>query len=442
VRRGHCSVFRRKRRGPDGKIRIARQYSAKIALPGNRPRIENTGCRDKRAAQQWAAERFRRLELEAVGLGLPKPAADASAAHLVDLVDAYVAGGGVRGNAGKPYLRQLRYTLLKFFKDAGWQRLGDVSSEVFIERRRADDHHASKTWNNLLGDLNAFVGKLVTDGKLGVNPFSRVGRDTRERRKRVRRSLTVVERDRLLAVAGDAMPVYLLATRFGLRRAELRALRPEHFERTADCWVLVLPKAITKNRKGLRAAVPFDVRCVLERLSPGPRGNYFPKALVSAERLREDLKRAGIAYRDDAGRVVDLHALRGTAATHARLHGADAFTTRNMMRHSDQRLTDEIYTDAEQLPGAQAVRCIPCWSGAESAEVKSAYRRGTPEWTLGRDGTGRFRSAGDVTSRSLSRGLEPCGQGSRPGSDVFSRDTSQEPIQRGRKESNLEPPDP
>jgi hypothetical protein len=55
--------------------------------------------------------------------------------------------------------------------------------------------------------------------------------------------------------------------------------------------------------------------------------------------LRRDLARAGILYQDDAGRRVDLHALRVTFGTNLVLRGAHPRIAQEFMRHSDVRLT-------------------------------------------------------------------------------------------------------
>jgi site-specific recombinase XerD len=72
------------------------------------------------------------------------------------------------------------------------------------------------------------------------------------------------------------------------------------------------------------------------------------------ETMRRDLSRARIAYHDEEGRRVDLHALRVTFGTNLILSGAHPRVVQTLMRHSDIRMTMKLYTDARQLPGRAA----------------------------------------------------------------------------------------
>lgn len=85
----------------------------------------------------------------------------------------------------------------------------------------------------------------------------------------------------------------------------------------------------------------------------------FRGRALKMDTLRHDLSAAGIVCQDEQGRRVDLHALRVTFGTNLVLSGAHPRVAQELMRHSDIRLTMEIYTDASKLPLAGGVAGLP-----------------------------------------------------------------------------------
>jgi Phage integrase family len=75
--------------------------------------------------------------------------------------------------------------------------------------------------------------------------------------------------------------------------------------------------------------------------------------------FRTLLKRAGVSYKDALGRQADFHAIRRSLNTHLAQNGVDAHTRKEIMRHSELRLTLDVYTDASALPTAAAMEKLP-----------------------------------------------------------------------------------
>jgi hypothetical protein len=71
--------------------------------------------------------------------------------------------------------------------------------------------------------------------------------------------------------------------------------------------------------------------------------------------LDRGLRAAGIPKRDDRGRTVDVHAIRTTFGTLLSMTGAAPRTARAAMRHSDIKLTMNVYTDPRLLDVRGAV---------------------------------------------------------------------------------------
>ena len=67
----------------------------------------------------------------------------------------------------------------------------------------------------------------------------------------------------------------------------------------------------------------------------------------------------GIPFCDEQGRYADFHSLRYSWATHLQRQGVNSRMAMKLMRHSDRKLTDKIYTDVNLLPLGETVRNLP-----------------------------------------------------------------------------------
>ncbi len=100
-----------------------------------------------------------------------------------------------------------------------------------------------------------------------------------------------------------------------------------------------------------------------------------PEALAFArfpriERFRRDLKKAGITYRDNSGHFADFHSLRKTFCTNLAKAGVPSRIAMTLMRHSDRRLTDKIYTDENLLGTWSAFDALPNYTASQGASQK------------------------------------------------------------------------
>lgn len=217
----------------------------------------------------------------------------------------------------------------------------------------------SRTLNRQRAHLRAWGRWMMSTGRLPTNPFQGLpARPQRDRRRR-RRSLTVEELRALLAAAPLARRAcYLVAATTGLRRSELYSLRVEDARLDGDAPVVRLNGEAAKN--GEEAVIPLapaaaailrelrrDVRGALEQAralsqTAGRLGRLLPVVPLTATFYR-DLARAGIERVTDEG-IVDLHSLRVTFATLLGRRGVGLSLVQSLMRHSDPRLTSEIYT--------------------------------------------------------------------------------------------------
>ena len=86
---------------------------------------------------------------------------------------------------------------------------------------------------------------------------------------------------------------------------------------------------------------------------------------MSFDRYRHDkgdvssyLEKASIPYVDDSGRFSDFHALRYTFNTWLHTNGVPQRMSQELIRHSDRRLTDQVYLDSSLLPLQDCMRSI------------------------------------------------------------------------------------
>ena len=90
-----------------------------------------------------------------------------------------------------------------------------------------------------------------------------------------------------------------------------------------------------------------------------------------------DLEAAGIAKRDDRGRVADVHSLRHTFGSMLSRGGVAPRTAQAAMRHSTLDLTMNHYTDPRLLDVAGAMDALPALPLDEPAEGERAEATGT-----------------------------------------------------------------
>jgi integrase len=177
----------------------------------------------------------------------------------------------------------------------------------------------------------------------------------------VRRAFKDEELIKLIAGSGARGIIYFTAARTGLRQEELRQLQWNDVRLEAQIPEIIVRAETAKNKKQEPVYLVPEIVEVLKTYRPAhwsPSDLVFPNGIPRASRLKVDLQRIGVAYKDEQGRYADFHALRYTWATFLRKHGiADTFA-RKQMRHQTVRQTDG-YTDETQLPIYAAIKNLP-----------------------------------------------------------------------------------
>jgi integrase len=331
---------------------------------------------DKAASMDLA----RRLERDAalVRAGLADPGADARrvaalapiATHIEDYRSYLIDKGDVTKHAN-----HTAGALTRLFEAAGIPTAAQIAPDR-VQRALGDlkARRSARTCNHALGAAKAFCRWLADTDRIdavprGLNalkPFNEA-----IDRRRERRALTGEELQRLLAAAaageplvayrgsrgdGGRFPVlitgpqraalYRLAMGTGFRAAELRSLTPESFHLDTGQPTVTVQAAYAKNRKTTVQPIRRDLAAALKPILSGrsPMQPVLPIPHKTAKLLRHDLAAAGIAYKDERGRVVDFHALRASYITHLVMSGVNPKIVQTLARHSTIDLTMNRYT--------------------------------------------------------------------------------------------------
>jgi integrase len=409
--------------GKDGSERIVTEspyYVAKYRDCAGVVREVATGCRDETAARQVLADLERRAELVRSGVMTAAEAAvsDHQAAPLAEHLGAFDEHHQAKG-VTKIHREDTGRYLRRLAGDCGFGTLADLRREA-LERwlaQRTAEGMSARTRNAYRNALVSFCNWCVETSRLAANPFEAAPKaNEKADPRRQRRAMTEPELVQLLAVARERPLLEALTVRkgprkgeryadvrrevrerlewlgreraliyktlvlTGLRKGELASLTVVRLHLDEAVPFLALAAAYEKNREGndipLRDDLAADLRDWLAdklrrlqeearhsgapipaRLPPDTRVFDVPSRLVKI--LDRDLRLAGIPKRDGRGRVLDVHALRHTFGTMLSRGGVAPRTAQAAMRHSDIKLTMNVYTDPALLDVRGALDALP-----------------------------------------------------------------------------------
>ena len=337
----------------DGAQREGRVWWMDAVVCGRRVR-KSLGLRDRHAAQIRATEIVRAMELRASGLPVAEDPADLDPRRLVADYEQEL----VRRRSAPQHVARTCQRVRDLLGRA--TRLGDVTPERIRRALAALTARglSPQTVNGYRTALRSFYAWLVREGRWPENPVVQVSRVRPGEPSRERRALTPEELARLLERAPPHRSLcYRVAVTTGLRRSELAALRWRDVDLPAA--TVRVRSATAKNRREATQPLPEGT---VEALRAARGEHQLPTAPVfrsvpSTKRLREDLAAAGIGYETGAG-VLDFHALRVTYATMLARAGVSLVQAQQLLRHSDPKLTANVYTRLELHDGHAAVARI------------------------------------------------------------------------------------
>jgi hypothetical protein len=148
----------------------------------------------------------------------------------------------------------------------------------------------------------------------------------------------------------------------GFRRGELMSLTPESFRLDVLPPTIVCEAGYTKNGQLAEQPIPESLARALRPwlTTRRPRDPVFDRMTAwTALMLRRDLERCGIPFQDENGRVVDFHALRHTYISALGRAGLPIKVHQILARHSDPKLTLNVYTHLSLRDTTRAVESLP-----------------------------------------------------------------------------------
>ena len=277
------------------------------------------------------------------------------------------------------------------------ERLSDLSASA-IQTAIGDLHDGGRslqTCHHYLRAIKQFSHWLSCDKRIRDDALSSLtGYNTATDRRHERRPLSAEELEWLIDTAEhgpvwrrmagpDRAMLYRLATGTGFRASELRSLTPSSFHLDDDPPAVTLRAAQSKHRRDDLQPIRLDLAESLRRWladNPADRPVFATMPEKTAKMLRADLRRARsrwlratpdhqerrerrrssfLAVVDDSGRVVDFHALRATYITLLVKGGASVRVCQQLARHSDPKLTLNVYTKLGMHDLAGALDGLP-----------------------------------------------------------------------------------
>ncbi len=242
----------------------------------------------------------------------------------------------------------------RFTEQLGWEHVSDITREDVLSAKGLMTGVSPKTVRLNLSRFKKFMDFCVEAGYATENPAASVPLPPLIAGEG-QRGFTQDEVDALLATTPEPRRhIYRLAAYTGLRWSELRRLRWRHVFLHADEPHLVLPAAITKNRRRevlplLAPAIPA-LRGVLDART-GPDASVFK--MCDERTIISDMERAGVAVVDDHDRRASFHSFRKFFGTALARGGANPNLIQRLMRHSSFETTRKIYIEAGQIDGRQ-----------------------------------------------------------------------------------------
>ncbi len=317
--------------------------------------------------------------------GIIDPARAAAGKRLADHAEEWRGALTAKGNS-KEYVTETIAKIKRLSNACGWRQLSDISATGF-DRWRTDARNggtSAETTNMYLTALRNFCNWLVKEKRLSENPVAHIAKlNGAMDRRRERRAFTVEELGKILTAAesggtvhcmtgADRVLLYRFAVETGFRWSECQSLTRASFDFEAEPATVTIRAEDAKNRKEdtlpLRAPLASALK---ERMALfAPTAKAFPGMWrdKGAVMLRVDLEAAGVPYVDEYGRIGDFHAFRHTYGTLGAKAGIPLATMQRLMRHSDPKLTANLYTHVLVQDKAEELSKLPQIAAIDSAK--------------------------------------------------------------------------
>ena len=362
---------------------------------------------DKRCAQSMLERIITRVER--MKAGLIDPVEVEAERPMREHLDDYEKHLKQKNNTER-HIRDTRVQLEKMIKAGKWYGTLDIRAtdvQAYLGDL-ADQRLSVRTRNGYLAAAKAFSKWLYRNRRLNCDVLIHLApSNTEVDRRRDRRPLTQEEFALLIAAANHGPPIqsvpgpdrammYLLAAYTGLRKGEIGSLTIRSFDLDSDPATVTVEAAYSKQRRMdmqvVHVYVVEELRGWLKKRDPDAGEILFPvdKRTCGTDRrtakmMAEDLaaaRRKWIAdgdrsqrektdflkYVDSQNRYADFHSNRHTFITNLSLVGVEPRDAQELARHSDIRLTMNLYTHIG-LQGKAKAKAIGKLAGLDGGEA-------------------------------------------------------------------------
>jgi integrase len=367
----------------------------------------STGCKDKGNAEQFLRTLERQTERVEVGVVTKDEIRRVEETKSVKL-DTHIGDYASTLTGSKDHQKKTRRYLDLLKAELRWSTLADLRRDdldLWLHRQ-FEQGRSARSCNGYRVAACGFCTWMVDAKRLAGNPFRGLEKyDEVAGSRRPRRAFTPDELSRLLEAARNAPKRPTLKTRgksdrpaerfsgrdradlyeflaaTGLRINETRLVRVSDLCLDGGSPGIDLRATTTKNKEA--DFVPFTPELVrilrrrVEGRKPGDPVFNIPADLI--KRFHADCKRAGIDQIDDRGKRVDLHALRKTFGTRLAMAGVPLTVAQRLMRHSDPKLTSNLYTDVRLLDLHGAVESMAPIAQSSRVVTKVVTTPGIPK---------------------------------------------------------------
>ena len=342
-----------------------------------------TGGQADPSLTQWLMQLPRRTQEWLVSIGLVDRERVAMCKSLKEHLEDFRKSLEAKG-CSADHVKLVTSRAKRITQGCGFRFHGDISASKvmsYLHELRADAADkrgiSAQTFNFYLQAVKQFCQWMIKDGRANESPLKHLdGLNVKTDRRHDRRALTVDELSRLLQTVhrgstrkGMTGPeramLYRLAVETGLRAGELRSLTRSSFNLDSNPPTVTVAAAYSKRRREdtlpLRPDFARELQNFLSTWMPNaPSHSACPTRVTKIiNMLKADLHDAGSAYRDDAGRVIDFHALRHTFISNLAAGGVHPKTAQALARHSTITLTMDRYSHTFHGEQTEALNALP-----------------------------------------------------------------------------------
>ena len=393
------------------------------------------GYSDKGQTERLAAKLEEEAQLIRDGFKLPGDESDAKpmTVHLTDF-ERHLRNRDVSDEQIEIVCSRLR----KMIEACQWERsvqIRPAEIENYLGARRVDGL-SKQTSNHYVRSIKQFCKWMVDTKRMPESPVASIPTlNAKTDRRHARRPLSGDEFAKLVAAAElgksiesipgpDRAMMYILSAWTGYRKGEIGSLTLSSFDLEGDPPTVTVEAQYCKRKRRDTQALHVDVvirfrewlaasRDVAPKSALFPVSAKFPGGVdrKTAKMMRRDLAAARkdwieqaetdkeralressdfLVYKDSQGRFADFHANRHTFITNLSRAGVSPKTAQTLARHSDIRLTLDIYTHTDLAEKFDAVGRLPAppksnLSSSKKPEVTTGCQNGVQHLSSARE---------------------------------------------------------